>query len=256
MPALRQTGPLTRECVFTYFPHSLFGNPPGVSVRSGDWKLIRWYETNEGHPSARELYNLKDDIGETKNLASQEPDKVKQLDALIDGFLATGDVVPIPNPVYRPNSADALSKMKSVDPMQGWKAQNCKATFTNGVLHIEAAGQAPFLGITNLKCPGPVMLRLSARSAGGKVKVQWRTSEEKTFTAGRGTEFDLSASKDGTEAGVELPVTGSLLHLRLYLPAQTKPLDLCWVELRPGCMDARTLRWDFSSHVELSLERP
>ncbi|MDP3073024.1 MAG: TonB-dependent receptor [Opitutaceae bacterium] len=100
IPALKQTGPLARSGVYHYFPHTLFGIPPGVSVRAGDWKLIRWFETNAQHPNAHELYNLKDDIGETKNLAGQMPDKVKQLDALIDGFLATGDVVPKPNPRY------------------------------------------------------------------------------------------------------------------------------------------------------------
>ena len=33
---------------------------------------------------ATELYNLDDDIGETKNLAGQHPDKVKELAALLE----------------------------------------------------------------------------------------------------------------------------------------------------------------------------
>ena len=36
------------------------GGTPGASVRDGDWKLIRFFE--DGH---EELYNLKEDIGET-----------------------------------------------------------------------------------------------------------------------------------------------------------------------------------------------
>lgn len=104
MPALRQSGPLVRPGVFQYFPHTLFGIPPGVSVRTGDWKLIRWFETNEDYPEAQELYNLKDDIGETTNLASKLPDKLKQMEALIDGFLASGGIVPIPNPNFDPQA--------------------------------------------------------------------------------------------------------------------------------------------------------
>lgn len=51
-----------------------------AAIRSGDWKLLR-------NPSRRqknaewELYNLKDDIGETSNLAAEQPARVKQLTA-------------------------------------------------------------------------------------------------------------------------------------------------------------------------------
>lgn len=243
MPALKQTGPLARAGVFNYFPHSLFNIPPGVTVRSGDWKLFHFFEPNDEHPDARELYNLKDDIGETKNLAAQMPEKVKELDSLIDGFLATGDVVPKPNPAYRPVGASASEK--SADPLQGWKAQNSKATPLNGALRIEADGAGPFIGITNLDQPGPVTLRLRARSGGGLVRVQWRTSDQKNFVAGQGAEFTLPASTDGTEAGVELPVKGTLLHLRIYLPAQKQPVDLEWVEMCSSAAGAKLQRWKF-----------
>ena len=245
MSALKQTGPLAREGVFNYFPHSLDNIPPAVTVRSGDWKLFHFFETNDEHPFAFELYNLKDDIGETKNLAAQVPDKVRQLDALITGFLATGDVVPKPNPAYRPKTGGASALAKSADPLQGWKAQNCKAPIINGALHIEADGQGPFLGITNLKLAGPVTLRLRAKSTGGMVRIQWRTSDQKNFVAGQGAEFNLPASTDGMEAGIELPVKGSLLHLRLYLPAQKQPVDLSWVELRSATAESKPQRWNF-----------
>jgi arylsulfatase A-like enzyme len=60
---------------FWHYPH--YGNQggtPGASVRDGDWKLIRFFE--DGH---EELYNLKEDIGETKNLAEVEPEKRVEL---------------------------------------------------------------------------------------------------------------------------------------------------------------------------------
>ena len=37
---------------------------PGSAVRKGDWKLIHYYEEDR-----EELFNLRDDPGETKNLA-------------------------------------------------------------------------------------------------------------------------------------------------------------------------------------------
>jgi arylsulfatase A-like enzyme len=51
------------------------------ALTKGDWKLIRF--KNEGQPQVLELYNIKQDIGETKDLASQNPAKVKELAALI-----------------------------------------------------------------------------------------------------------------------------------------------------------------------------
>jgi len=51
---------------------------PGINyrsaVRQGDWKLI--FNVRDG---SNELYNLKTDIGELKNLAAEHPDKVKAL---------------------------------------------------------------------------------------------------------------------------------------------------------------------------------
>jgi arylsulfatase A-like enzyme len=102
---LRSSAKLSRDAYFTYFPHGGGKRLPGVTVRSGDWKLIRWFETSRDHPSRHELYNLRDDIGETNNLAARLPQRVKELDAKIDRFLAdTGALYPRPNPAYRPGT--------------------------------------------------------------------------------------------------------------------------------------------------------
>jgi len=54
-------------------PHFLGGRSAG-SIRHGDWKLISFFD--DGH---KELYNLKNDIGEKHDLAARYPDKVKEL---------------------------------------------------------------------------------------------------------------------------------------------------------------------------------
>jgi arylsulfatase A len=54
--------------LYWHFPHyTNQGGQPGGAMRDGDWKLIENYE--EG---SLELYDLKNDIGETNNLASKE----------------------------------------------------------------------------------------------------------------------------------------------------------------------------------------
>ena len=67
-----------------------------MAIRSGDFKLVRYdtnAETNTGAKqqpvSAPKLYNLKDDIGESKDLSSAMPEKVKELQTLWDAWNAT-----------------------------------------------------------------------------------------------------------------------------------------------------------------------
>lgn len=54
------------------------------AVRKGDWKLLV-SKSGDGTP---ELYNLRDDIGEAKNLAASEPTRAAELQALYDAWNA------------------------------------------------------------------------------------------------------------------------------------------------------------------------
>ena len=66
---------INRDFIFWHFPHyhgSLW--KPGSAVRNKDWKLIEFHEDNR-----LELYNLKDDISESKNLSKKFPELTKNL---------------------------------------------------------------------------------------------------------------------------------------------------------------------------------
>lgn len=108
LPLLRQSDPLKRESIFWHFPGYLdnpvmrgreldvrtgFRTRPVSVIRKGDWKLHLFLEewqldggkdkidTNQ----AVELYNLREDIGEHKNLANTQPQK---RDELLNDLLA------------------------------------------------------------------------------------------------------------------------------------------------------------------------
>ena len=59
----------------------------GNAIREGDWKLISPLKVGlfleDGGTGDWELYNLKEDIGESNNLAAKYPKKVKYLKALL-----------------------------------------------------------------------------------------------------------------------------------------------------------------------------
>ncbi len=95
------------QAFFNFFPHDgPTGEPGGVWVRRGNWKLIRWFETGPGYPDIHELYNLGEDIGELSDLAEVHPELVKELDLLIDRFFKdTQALVPKANPVFKRQGA-------------------------------------------------------------------------------------------------------------------------------------------------------
>lgn len=64
-----ENGKLKRKSLYWHYPHyHTEGATPYTAVRNGDWKLIHTIETN-----SYELYNLKIDISESKDLINSEP---------------------------------------------------------------------------------------------------------------------------------------------------------------------------------------
>lgn len=97
VPLLKQNGIPKREAIFWHYPHySNQGGRPGAAMRQGDYKIIKWYEDN-----SVELYNLRDDIGESHNLAVQMPEKANAMKARLDAWLKEmNPEMPKPNPDY------------------------------------------------------------------------------------------------------------------------------------------------------------
>jgi arylsulfatase A-like enzyme len=102
VPLLKGEGTLKRTELFWHYPHhqhyQLGGTMPYGAVRSGDFKLIEFF--NDMHV---ELYNIRDDIGEQRDLVKVQPKKVAELrDRLHDWRQEIGAQMPTPNPKYDP----------------------------------------------------------------------------------------------------------------------------------------------------------
>ncbi len=80
---------LQRNAIFQHFPGYLgagsdtWRTTPVSLVQIGDWKLMEFLEDGR-----LELYNLGNDIGETKNLATENPAKAKELHARLVAWRA------------------------------------------------------------------------------------------------------------------------------------------------------------------------
>jgi arylsulfatase A-like enzyme len=99
LPLLQGATSLDREALFWHYPH--YGNQggtPGSSIRAGDWKLIEFFEDGR-----LELYHLRDDVGELRNLAAHEPQRVRQLHAQLRAWRDRMNAkYPLPNPAHVP----------------------------------------------------------------------------------------------------------------------------------------------------------
>ena len=86
---------LDRGPIYWHYPHySNQGGGPASAIRDGDWKLIKWYEDDR-----LELYNLKEDIGETNNRADNKPELAEKLLKQLNQWLKETDAkFPSPNP--------------------------------------------------------------------------------------------------------------------------------------------------------------
>lgn len=94
-----------RKPMFTYFPHGPKvpdWMPASISVHWQDWKLIRIFNYGLNGNHAYRLYNIKNDISERTDLASFYPEKVAELDKMIEDFLNDTKVPhPVANPAFQ-----------------------------------------------------------------------------------------------------------------------------------------------------------
>ncbi len=77
-------------------------------IRKGPWKLIETFD-----PEGIELYNLADDLGETKNLAEPQKEKVDELRRELNAWRKNiGAEMMKPNPDYDPAVKPTKKKKK------------------------------------------------------------------------------------------------------------------------------------------------
>ncbi len=98
LPFLQGSDSPDREPLFWHYPH--YGNQggtPASAVRRGDFKLIEFLEDH-----SVELYNLADDIGESRNLATADARVAEELQQLLADWRARlGARIPQPDPDHK-----------------------------------------------------------------------------------------------------------------------------------------------------------
>ncbi|MGH9841351.1 MAG: sulfatase [Blastocatellia bacterium] len=92
------TTKLDRDALFFHYPHYYETTTPVGAIRAGDWKLLEYFEDDRV-----ELFNLREDFTEKRDLARENPDQAAQLRVRLRAWReSVGAAMPKPNPGLKP----------------------------------------------------------------------------------------------------------------------------------------------------------
>ncbi len=101
VPLLKQNASLNRDTLYWHYPHYHKTLPYGA-IRHKDFKLIEFFEDGK-----LELYDLKSDSAERKNLAESYPEKAQELHVMLKKWRSdVGAQMMITNPNYDSKKAN------------------------------------------------------------------------------------------------------------------------------------------------------
>ncbi len=255
LPALKGKS-LNRNAIFTYFPHNPNVPdwlPPSVSVHQGDWKLIRIFYGGKERRHRWKLFNLKDDLGETKDLSEKFPKRVHEMDALIEKFLVdTKAVQPIPNPKfdvskYRPElegiaalkgsrKSQKKSPRKRSKLVAGWQpAGTCQLSIEDGSVVFTSTGKDPYASyaLPEEVSKGTLTLHFKLISnSSGKGQIYW--SEKgvvPAFHRDRSKIFNVHHDGNSHSYAIEFTARNPVLAVRIDPSAGKGKLRLSHIKL-------------------------
>ena len=221
-----------REELVWHFPHYQHkkGTKPQSAIRLGDYKLIEFYETGEVR-----LFDLAGDLGETRDLSAEMPEKAAEMHARLRAYLAAID-----------------APMPAVNPDYGNAKPVCAASFretaaAGGIVSLFGSGLTGASG--NGATAGEVEVRvLDTQGSNRKGKVLFASSGQVNFvvpplTAAGTTRVRVSYGGQTTGLG-DLPVEPVAPGL-FAANANGSGVAAAVVEHRPG---------DGSRSLELTFE--
>lgn len=209
--------PFDRGPTICGFEHFLLAtmNIPNVSVRDGDWKLYRfWFDRTTPLASGGtklehryELYNLSEDLGETRNVADAFPERVKAMDEIITRYYNENDIL-------RPHTNQAYNGRT----IGVWAANDRgTARAVEGALCLHS-DQDQFAAETRViaNMNAGAVIEFEARSeTETHLSVQWTSSAQPTYKQPQLARVNLS--KTWSKHRVAMPFAGGIKKIRFVL---------------------------------------
>jgi len=225
VPAL-QGKDIDRGPTICDMPHPVWAtyNIPNTFVRMGDWKMYRfWHDNPEDQSHRYELYNVRQDISETKDRSVEEPERLTAMIAVLDKYYKETGVL-----TYHPNSKYNKRTVGT------WFAatDDGKLSAENGALVIQS--DKPGFAIKNRFFPPggkEGFLIFEARSPSGAALTLAGPGNGKTFTpASEWKEQQFSGShvfinRENFLATMKEPGRIELRNVRVTSPDKTEMMQ-------------------------------
>jgi hypothetical protein len=201
--------PFDRGPTISGFDHFVLAtmNIPNVSVRDGDWKLYRFWFDGSGQTHRYELYHLKEDIGESRNLAKAQPERVKAMDEIINRYYEeTGALAPHPNQAYNGRTigvwaANERGTARAVNGSLSLRSEQDQfAVETRVIANVEEGAVVEFEGRSN---------------TGTHLSVQWTSSAQPNYEQPQLARANLS--REWKKHRLEMPFSGTIQKIRFVL---------------------------------------
>jgi hypothetical protein len=167
----------TRDPIYSTFCHNVVatGNRANISMRHGPWRMYKFFYDGEGQTHRYELYNLEEDISESRNLADKMPEKVKEMSELMEAHIAEAEILlPHKNENYEGNVA------------AGWLGSgDTRVSVGDKVLTIASIGEEPWVetvytpNVSNATFVLEFEMKSNSRGPGGVSWVYREGSERK-----------------------------------------------------------------------------
>ncbi|MGB5820317.1 MAG: sulfatase-like hydrolase/transferase [Saonia sp.] len=215
-----------RAPIYSTFCHNVVatGNRANISMRQGPWRLYKFYYDGPNREHRYELYQLDNDIGETKNLAAQMPQRVKEMTQLLDAHVKeAGILLPQKNKNYTGNVADAWSG-----------SEHAKISVSDKILYIRAKGTKPTVETVytpNVK-DDTFYLKFKMKSTGkGDGNISWKSGEDKIYSNQNKVSFTVTHDGQWHSYKVEIPLKGRLNTIRIQPSKSKGKMELRHMEL-------------------------
>jgi hypothetical protein len=215
-----------RSPIYSTFCHNVVatGNRANISMRQGPWRLYKFYYDGSNQEHRYELYNLDDDIGETKNLAAEMPEKVVAMTKLLDAHVdEAGILLPQKNANYAGNVADA------------WVgSDDTHISVSKKTLKIESMGKTPsvesFFTPNIGGCSLCLKFELKSNSEGNG-NVSWIEGNRDKYSKEKTVAFSVVHDNNWHAYKVALPIDGRLTRIKIQPSTNKGNINLKNIEL-------------------------
>jgi hypothetical protein len=242
--------------IITYFPHNPPVHdwlPPSMAIHEGDWKLIRLFHQGQDGEHDYLLFNLREDMGETTNLANRYPERVRTMDRLMEDYIQeAGVVVPVRNPDFDPSQyRPELIGVQNIDgrprppvipdsmlgprlrEYQGWIARNAEFEQTENGTWIHVLRGNALINKHGFLVNTPAALELHLEVAENILgRVQWRKTDERDFEEDAVVHFKVRPNEQRVTVPLPLAAGDTIQHLRVFLPVTQAPIKLHEIQFR------------------------